>query len=323
MNKKPASTDFGHFFASIKNDPTFLILGSQGSGTNLLARILRSSLDFSVTTDRSLIFNAAANIVHEPTIERGVMESNRVVNSLFPGPIAKRLLPKRYYRQNSNYIGIKNHIEHAHTNSPSEFANFFYSYHAFVASGKKKALKSDDIWQNIDLLTEIIPNYKIFLLIRDPRDNAISIMNKNFGPCEIYHASMFVRNRMQIYASVADQAPDRAFIVKYEELLQDPIECVKRMEDFVGARITPDVEERIESLGIKRNNSQKWRNLAPDSLAISETVFAEQLERFGYERQTLENSKLTGMQKAKSTLRDKILRIPQKIRVKTMRYVHG
>ena len=315
--------DFESFYQQIKSQPTFIVLGAQGAGTNLLSRILTRALDFSVTTDRSLIFNAAANLCRDRTKARAVKEANRIVYSLFPGPIRKRLLPKRYFNQNRNYIGIEDHLSYAFTESPSGFANFFYSYHAFVISKLQKALKSDDIWENINLLPEIIPNYKILLLIRDPRDNAISITNKNFGPCEIYNASRFVRKRMDAYIDLADQAPDRATCVKYEDLLSDPVAAVNRLEGFVGAKITPNIERQIEELNIKRDNHQKWRHLSSSDLAVSEFVFSDLLERFGYERGTTVSRAPAGLSLVGRSLQDKLLRVPQKIRVKAMRYFHG
>lgn len=317
------SSSFGSFYDKIKDQPTFMVLGAQGSGTNLFARILTSALDFSVTTDRSLIFNATANLCRDRSEKRAIKEANRVVHSLFPGPVRRRLLPKRYYNQNKNYIGIREHLSNAYTESPSEFANFFYSYHAFVTSKSQKALKSDDIWENLDLLPEIIPNYRVLLLIRDPRDNAISIMNKNFGPCEIYHASLFVRKRMDAYIALADKAPDRAFCVKYEDLLSDPIACVKRMGNFVGANITPDVTDRIEKLNIRRDNHQKWKKISTQELAASEYVFADLLSRFEYEPGTSGDWSPSTPALLKSNCKDKILRIPQKIRSKMRRYIHG
>jgi len=319
----PQPADFAPFYEKIKDLPTFMILGAQGSGTNMLARILASALDFSVTTDRSLIFNAAAKLCRDRSKERGTNEAHRVVDSLFPNPIRRRLLPKRYFNQNKNYVGIREHLSNAYTESPSEFANFFYSYHAFVTSKSHKGLKSDDIWENLDLLPEIIPNYRILLLIRDPRDNAISIMNKNFGPCEIYHASLFVRKRMDAYIALADKVPDRAFCVKYEDLLADPIACVKRMENFVGEQVTSDITDRIEKLNIRRDNHQKWKKLPAHELAASESVFADLLTRFEYERGTNCDWSPSSLTLFKSSCKDKILRIPQKIRVKMRRYIHG
>jgi len=57
-----APVGFDSFYEQIKDQPTFIVLGAQGSGTNLLSRILTRALNFSVTKDRSLIFNAAANV---------------------------------------------------------------------------------------------------------------------------------------------------------------------------------------------------------------------------------------------------------------------
>ena len=103
-------------------------------------------------------------------INSAVEEAKRVVYSLFSRPIGKRLLSRRYFNQ--NYIGTEEHSSKALKDSPSEFANYFNSYHAFVISKLHKSLKSDDIWGNIILLPEAILNYRVVLLIRDPRDRS-------------------------------------------------------------------------------------------------------------------------------------------------------
>ena len=316
-------SEFGSFYRQIQNQPTFMLLGVQGSGTNFLSRILRIALDVSVTVDRSLIFNAAANLSRDRSKQRATLEANRIVDSLFPGPVRKRLLPKRYYVQNKNYVGIREHLSNAYTDSPSEFADFFYSYHAFVNSKSHKALKSDDVWENIDLAREILPNYRVLLLIRDPRDNALSIMSKRFGPCEIYHASCYVRKRMNAYVALADKNPDCALCVKYEDLLANPIDCVKRMGSFIGVEFTPEVQNRVEQLNIKRDNHQKWKRLSAYDLATSETVLADILSRFEYERGTDQVWSPSRLELVKKIIKDSLLRVPQKLAVKKRRYVRG
>ncbi|QEF99615.1 Sulfotransferase domain protein [Stieleria maiorica] len=317
------SPNFDAYYERIKNEPTYIILGAQGSGTNFLSRILGRTLDFSVTLDRSLIVNAAANLCRDRSQSRAQVEAKRIVQSLFPGPIRKRLLSKRFFNKNRKYTGIEKHLRHAITDSPADFANFFYSYHAFVDGKSHKGIKSDDIWENIDLLHEIIPNYRVLLLIRDPRDNTISIMKKNFGPREIYNASRYVRNRMDHYISFADRDPQRTLLVKYEDLLTNPYQCAMRVAKFADCAIPDTLQQQIANLNIRPNKHRKWKKLSERDLATTETVFADLLDRFDYERGASYEYTPTGLQCAARNFKDLLLRIPQKAAVKTRRYVRG
>ena len=64
---------FVKFYEQSKHHDMFVILGSQGSGTHLLARFLVNVFDFSVIRDESLVFNAAVKVRRDPrpsTIKR-------------------------------------------------------------------------------------------------------------------------------------------------------------------------------------------------------------------------------------------------------------
>ena len=172
-------------------------------------------------------------------------------------------------------------------------------------------------------MPKIIPNHKIILLIRDPRDNAISIMNKNFGPCEISYASHYVRQRMDPYIAAADNAATEATFVKYEDLLSNPIACVKNLEGFVEATVTADVERKINELKIKKDNKQKWRKLNSRDLAASEAVFSDLISRFGYQSESNSDWTPSVLDRFTRNIKDKSLRIPQKLRVKSRRYLRG
>jgi len=52
---------FSDYQTLTRNEPVYVILGVQGSGTNLLARIMNRVFGFSVVRDRALVFNAGTN----------------------------------------------------------------------------------------------------------------------------------------------------------------------------------------------------------------------------------------------------------------------
>ena len=314
---------FEEFFDQIRKKPTYVILGPQGSGTNFVSRILQRALGFSVTVDRSLIVNSAAALCREPNLARGKAEAKRVVQALFPSAVRKRLLSKRYWNKVENYMGIQDYVHHAYVDSPSDFASFFYCYHAFVNNRTEKGIKSDDIWENLELLPQIIPNYRVLLLVRDPRDNAISIMKKNFGPCEIYYASQYVRKRLDAYVGFADRRPDLALPIRYEDLLVDPLSVAQKIASFVEMPLPEDLTDKVGQIKIRPNRSKKWAALSQRDLAVTETVFRDYLDRFGYQCGADESLDPSQLGLAQRKFIDYRRRIPQKVAVMTRRFVRG
>ncbi|WP_161604318.1 sulfotransferase family protein [Roseiconus nitratireducens] len=307
----------------MRAEPTYVILGVQGSGTNFISQLMAKALQFSVVIDRSLIFDAAVRVCQQQTKSAGEREAIRVYRSLFPGPIRKRMLSRKYFRQAANYEGIEKHLSHASTASGAEFADFFYGYHAFNTGGKHKAIKSDDIWQNLNYLEQVIPDYRIILLVRDPRDNALSVANKNFGPRDLYFASRYIRFQLEIYAAHLEKSPDRILCIKYEDLLTDPMSEVEKLAEFVGEPVTPEVVEHVSEVFVKRGNSLKWKQLSQKDLIASESVLREQILRFGYECATREGDSLGRLEIARRRASDVAQRVPQKLGAKAARLLYG
>ena len=56
------TTSFGEFQQQVAGEPVWVVLGVQGSGTNLLSRVLERSFGFSLIEDGSVIFKTAAQL---------------------------------------------------------------------------------------------------------------------------------------------------------------------------------------------------------------------------------------------------------------------
>ena len=306
-------SEFLKFQERIAQEPLVVILGSQGSGTNLLAKFLRKVFDFSVVHDRSLFFNAAVDIHHNPSQRNIDRQLRRMLSSIYPSRVRRLVQMKNYDRLGRRMTGIKDHVADARVNSGESFARFFYDYQAFAQGSLRTAFKSDDIWERIEYLSEIFPNCHYVLLVRDPRDNALSIVNKDFGPREIYSAAKYVKKRIDIYAKEVERFPDRSIVVTYENMLTDPHGFVRRFAKFVDLPLHEDVESRIEQVGVRSTNYNKWKQWAPKDLAAAEAVLADDLLKFGYELGSREQDRAAVTDALGRFARDCIRRVPQKI----------
>jgi hypothetical protein len=53
---------FAAFARHVADEPVFVVLGVQGSGTNLLCRVLERAFNFALIEDGSVIFTTAARL---------------------------------------------------------------------------------------------------------------------------------------------------------------------------------------------------------------------------------------------------------------------
>jgi hypothetical protein len=331
MDREAPMSTFSDFVKAVRDDELCIILGCQGSGTNLLSQILRSVFGFSVVHDRSLIFNAAVEIHQRLNAKEISRQRARVHQRLFPGPLRRRFQfdTKHFFHQSKNYTGIHDYYGQVEIDSPKAFADFYYCYHAWRQSRRYRAIKSDDLWERIEYVRQIFPQRRYVLLVRDPRDNALSIINKPFGPRNIYTASLYVRKRLAAYTQEVEAFPDKSLVVTYETLLEHPDQFVADFSTAFNIAPADDFETKLQSLAIRSENSQKWRRLSKQHLALCEDIFHDELERFGYARVTTasrSNRKGIGHSQFDAILwrtRDMCARVPQRIRAIARNIAHS
>src|SRR5688500_6013256 len=103
--QEPADSGFKEILARSHDEPVFVILAVQGSGTNLLSRLLVRLFNFSVLHDRSIVFNAAARLGASPTtsaVEREIRRFEDVVGS----SALRRKTRKEVLRKNKHFQGL-------------------------------------------------------------------------------------------------------------------------------------------------------------------------------------------------------------------------
>jgi len=307
--------EFQKYQETHRDDPAYAILGVQGAGTNLVSRLMRTMFDFSIVRDRCLIFDQAYDLTGNCTPATVRAKFNSTYNWLFPGQFRKRFLGKHYHHRNGPFEGIAEAFNAETIKTPADFAHFFYDYHAFTDGAAHKGLKSDDLWERMDRIDSLLPNRRYILLVRDFRDNALSIMNKDFGPKDIFAASEYVAHRFNIYRDAIDRHTEPSLTVKYETLLTNPREFVTEFTKSFGLDPVQDWEQRLDEFPIRTNNFNKWQQLPQETLAVCETVLKDQLTAFDYELGTSADVRLSPSQQTARRIKDRIIRIPQRVGV--------
>ena len=315
MNAREWST-FSSFFAASKEWPVYVILGVQGSGTNLLRRFLVPAFNFSILQDRSLIFNAAARLGQKPSAADIRRQFDFVKESMFPSRVtSKYTLQLMTPRKTVPFRGIEEHFDPAMITSAADFARFFYAYRAFSMGTTLMAIKSDDLWEQIAAIDEVIPHRRVVLLTRDFRDNLLSITGKNFGPIEPIVAAEYVKKRFAPYAAVYARSGEHGHLVRYESMLDNPQQFLLDFRDRFDLTFAQPPEEVLAKRALRPNKVGKWHRLPPAELAACEALLREELLAFGYTPVTSNTTVPDAAALLAARTRDAWKRVPQKLRI--------
>ena len=272
---------FREFFEQTRRVPVFVILGAQGSGTNLLRAVLESAFGFCIVKDQSIIFSAAAQLGPDPGPDDVRRQFHRVRARLLPSVVGRKT--SKIITSSSDYSGIADHFDSVDLRSGADLARFVYSYGAFKLRTTLMGVKSDDLWQHLDAIDTVIPNRRVVFLTRDFRDNLLSITRKDFGPVEPLIAAQYVHDRIERYEREFDRTPeDYRLHVRYEDLLAAPHTFVERFGGHFGLAPAVNGHAAVERLSIRRNNVSKWGELDSATLARCEAILHAELERWGY-----------------------------------------
>lgn len=140
-------------------------------------------------------------------------------------------------------------------------------------------------------------------LYRDGRDVAASFKRAIIGPKHTYFlAKNWLQDQEKALQVKQEVDPARFYMIKYEELIQNPEAILRNLSAKLGLEYTPKVLEYHKSGESKRtassgdlwknvnrpvisNNQGKFKSeISAEELLIYESVAGEMLERLGYEQ---------------------------------------
>lgn len=314
------TSSFTAHLAGAKAQPVFVILGVQGSGTNLLRRILVGAFNFSVVQDQAIIYNAALKLGPHPSREAIRRQFDFIRSRLAPSSLTRKT--GRRIKSNSSFVGIEEHFDNASIATGSDLAHYVYAYSAFGRGTRLMAIKSDDLWETIGHIDTVLPNRRIILLTRDFRDNLLSITKKNFGPIEPVVAARYVKDRFAYYdAEYRRTPPEHRIHVRYEDLLEEPDAFVARFCEHFGLAAAGHAPSPVKTERIRRDNVKKWATLSARELSYCEAILQDELQSYGYGIES-ERVRLPGASTWLFTrVRDAVRRVPQKVSLVVNRFL--
>lgn len=304
---------FTKYLAETHSEPVFVVLGVQGSGTNLLVRLLTRIFNFSATLDRSLVFNAAARLGASPSPDAIVREIEHVKAHIFPSTFTRKF-SKYAIKENAPFAGLAEELDPSRIHTGADLARLVYAYRAFSLGTTRMAVKSDDIWETLGAIDEVLPNRRIILITRDFRDNLVSITGKNFGPVDPLSAALYVKERLVPYVKEYHRSGAHALHVKFSTLVNTPRQFVDDFGRQFGLTPAVDPDTVISAFKFRPGKIEKWRALSPRDLGWCEGVLYDELVEFGYPPVT-SAPQVPGKLAIWGALgRDAVKRVPQKLR---------
>ena len=304
---------FAEYLAQTQDEPIYVVLGAQGSGTNLIVRLLTRIFGFSAMLDRSLVFNAGARLGSSPTAEAVAREVAHLKAHIFPSTFTRKF-SKYAIKDNTPFAGLDQVLDPSRIRSGAELARLVYAYRAFSMGTRRMAVKSDDIWETIDAMDTVLPNRRIILITRDFRDNLLSITGKDFGPRDPVAAALYVKKRVTRYAAEYRRTQPLSLHVKFSTLVETPRQFVDDFARHFQLQPVVDPDSVIEVFPFREGKIEKWRALPERELAWCEGILYDELVEFGYAPVTPAPHPPGQMALLQARGRDAMKRVPQKIR---------
>ena len=169
-------------------------------------------------------------------------------------------------------------------------------------SGKRRwGCKSTFVIDYVEEVLAACPQAKFILLVRDPRDVAVSSRRSIFSPFHPYFTALLWRRQQLAGVRWLDsEAGGQFHLLRYEDLIEHPAETVASLCRFLDEEFEPQMLEyhatpearksqalsaswRNLGLPIKRHNRNTFQtDLTAGETRLVEAVGGELLTRFGY-----------------------------------------
>ena len=276
------------------SDQPIFIIGTERSGSNLL-RLILDAHSRIVIPHPPHIMKYLAHL--EPTYgdlsDDGAMR--RLVSDIFA------LIDAHIFPWDEYPLDIDDIVQSAPERSTFGAVAAIYERVRAHAGKARWGNKSTFMVHFTEPVRRIYPDARFILLVRDPRDVAVSARRSVFSPCHPLLSAELWRHQQQIGLDLTARLPtDSIMALRYEDLTGDPEPTLHALCAFLGEDFEPGMLQFFEGVQAKRgaglseswentgkpilqNNSQKFhRELAPNHILTVESICAEPMAALGY-----------------------------------------
>ncbi len=269
------------------NESILFIFGPARGGTTYLGSILDNWFDVGTGPEGTFI-KSAKNFASQLG-DLSIQENKTTYAKYLSQVEMLEIIRKRYPEDVSFDVTPEDILDRMPGNSA---ADGIFAVFKAVADYRKKTRvgnKNPGYWKYLPLLGELFPENSYFIFIlRDGRDVALSLKNVPWGGQSVYEAALEWRRMLDSVEEFRETCPDDRFlIIRYEDLLTDPAQEIRRIGKFLQAhdlsRIVREIEEDMAE-NAKRNNFNKWKTDLPEKeIEFFEALAGDKLKKYNYE----------------------------------------
>jgi len=275
----------------------FFIIGTERSGSNLLRLILNAHSGLAVPHPPHVLhffspLEASYGDLQQPAALRRLVADVLGLLRVHIHPWEMAIDQERI-TQRIHDAGL-----------PRSLVGIFFSlYDEYLRqSGKRRwGCKSTFVIHHVEAVLTACPTAKFILLVRDPRDVAVSSRRSIFSPFHPYFtAELWRRQQREGLRWLESSHADHCHLLRYEDLIEQPEAQVRAVCRFLGEEYEPAMLEYYQTSSaqksrglsaswqnvgqpIQRGNRNKFRQgLSRHEIKIVEGVTGDLMERFGY-----------------------------------------
>jgi hypothetical protein len=158
---------------------------------------------------------------------------------------------------------------------------YFEVYNQYLAhSGKRRwACKSTFMIEHVAEILRYYPAARFIFMVRDGRDVAVSAKKSIFNHFHVYYSALRWQREQRLGLSwLAKLPPGQITLLKYEELIADPVTVTRKLCDFLGEPFEEGMLEYHRSSEARKSGSLSisWENTAKPVMSGN----AEKFRRF-------------------------------------------
>jgi len=142
----------------------------------------------------------------------------------------------------------------------------------------------------LDNIYQLFPDAKYIYIVRDGRDVALSLLEKEWGPNNIYACATYWKS-LNGPNPVLDKLRKSGQLLelRYEDLLDDTERYIQEFYEFLGEPYNNEMVEKLAST-TQKGNYYKWKNkFSASEIKLFDHIAASTLNKFGYETFESEN----------------------------------
>gem|GEM_PF-5094964 len=187
------------------------------------------------------------------------------------------------------------------------FGKDFFSAFKFIyqdlSGGRRLFFKENLSYRFMDAILHHFPDVRFVIQVRDPRDFALSMVQRSTDIHNIMAATKVWRRDQTHAKRVLNNIPQRCHLIKYEDLLTHPRQTLRGLCNFLEMNYEEallNFNQKTDAL-VASKRSKSWENLSKGILSdnqlkyrkafskreikIIETIISDLITDFDYERE--------------------------------------